>query len=90
MRARLHIWDEPLLDGGGGGKEGLIDTIGKHMRGHLASHSQRFLSDCWDYPSYSTLQHAHPRLTLGMFSNSAELSGLVTRFPAILPPPVVL
>lgn len=40
MRARLHIWDEPLLDGGGGGKEGLIDTIGKHMRGHLASHSQ--------------------------------------------------
>lgn len=38
MRARLHIWDEPLLDGGGG-KEGLIDTIGKHMRGHLASHS---------------------------------------------------
>lgn len=39
MRARLHVWYEPLLDSGGG-KEGLIDTIGKHMRGrHLASHS---------------------------------------------------
>lgn len=38
INAGKTIWDEPLLDGGG--REGLIDTIGKHMRGHLASHSQ--------------------------------------------------